>query len=160
MNLLPAETITLLEANDWVVESQFPLEIRHKETDSFATKLAAHHVVSVLQAGLALQLNPATAERLSPASSFSLLKTAVAQSEKYCEAVWNMEPTKRESTDAWRTAYTLVFTNCRSDYVSALLEVMGQHLSWYDPDSSYEEDVTSYVRALREKVLALAPFFD
>ena len=41
--------IRLLEDADWIVECESPLEIRHTETGSFATGLAANMVIELLE---------------------------------------------------------------------------------------------------------------
>jgi hypothetical protein len=40
--------IKILEANGWTVECESPLEIRHEETESFATGAAAYFVLDAI----------------------------------------------------------------------------------------------------------------
>ncbi len=50
-----------------------------------------------------------------------------------------------ESNATWEAKYNIIF----SDDVSAILIKQAQ-IEWYDPDGSYEEDVTAFIDALRE----------
>ena len=50
----------------------------------------------------------------------------------------------------WETVYESVFGTSRDVY--SALRALNTRLEYYDPDTSYEEDVRAYVEALREKV--------
>ena len=45
------ETVERLNEAGWVVECESPLEIRHFESDSFATGIAAQFIVEAIKAG-------------------------------------------------------------------------------------------------------------
>lgn len=47
----------------------------------------------------------------------------------------------------WKTKFSFVF----SDAIAGAVRDIGIQVDWYDPDTSYEEDVMAYVNALREK---------
>lgn len=46
-----------------------------------------------------------------------------------------------DSGISWKAKYDLIF----SDRIS-----QGVDFEWYDPDTSYEEDVTSFIKAFKE----------
>lgn len=54
------------------------------------------------------------------------------------------------STASWEIKYDLIFSEAISKRVSQLIR-----LEYYDPDTSYEEDVRAYVDALENKVAEL-----
>jgi hypothetical protein len=58
--------------------------------------------------------------------------------------------------DAWKNAYYLIF----SSEISRKIANTGIDLDYYDPDSSYEDDVRAYCRALEEKIKEFLPFLD
>ena len=52
------------------------------------------------------------------------------------------------SEAAWMTKYELVFT--QADSVKAAIKEIGMELEWYDPDTSYEDDLIAFMKALDE----------
>lgn len=52
-----------------------------------------------------------------------------------------------DSTLPWETKYDLIFSEFISRRISSII-----HLDYYDPDTSYQEDVTAFVNALNEKM--------
>ena len=50
----------------------------------------------------------------------------------------------------WETAYEAVFGTSKD--VHSALRALNTRLDYYDPDTTYEEDVRAFVDALREKV--------
>lgn len=50
----------------------------------------------------------------------------------------------------WETKYEIVFK-----FVKPKIRATGIRVEWSDPDTSYEEDVTAYVSALRDKAAQL-----
>jgi hypothetical protein len=50
---------------------------------------------------------------------------------------------------SWETKFDQIF-DCYSERLRPLLNEMGLRLEYYDPDTTYEEDVTALVTALRE----------
>jgi hypothetical protein len=63
-----------------------------------------------------------------------------------------------ESTGDWDTAFSLVFSPALSQRVFALARELGSSLDYYDPDTTYEEDVRAFAGALDDKVHRLRPF--
>jgi len=52
------------------------------------------------------------------------------------------------SKAAWMTKYELVFA--QADSVKAAIKEIGMELEWYDPDTSYEDDLIAFMKALDE----------
>lgn len=52
-----------------------------------------------------------------------------------------------ESEATWKTKFSLVF----SEYLSGELQDLSVDFDWYDPDTTYEEDVLAFCRAINEK---------
>lgn len=52
-----------------------------------------------------------------------------------------------ESEADWETKFSVLFNNY-SRTIKPLLKANGLKLEWYDPDTSYEEDVRAYMAAL------------
>lgn len=48
---------------------------------------------------------------------------------------------------SWEEKYDAIF----SEDISRKIRDTGAYVDWCDPDTSYEEDVTAYIKALREK---------
>jgi hypothetical protein len=57
----------------------------------------------------------------------------------------------RDSEASWETKYDLIF----SDQISVAIRNTGVSFSYYDPDSSYEEDVRVFVSSVADKALEL-----
>lgn len=51
-----------------------------------------------------------------------------------------------DSSASWETKYDLIFSPEVSGAIATTI-----HLSWYDPDTSYQEDVTAYISAVKVK---------
>ena len=60
------------------------------------------------------------------------------------------DPNPEESL--WEIVYDRVFCKKCSVRVFELCNDMGSRLDYYDPDTSYEEDVKAFIYALREKI--------
>lgn len=52
-----------------------------------------------------------------------------------------------ESDLPWDTKYDLIFSEHISRKVYDMI-----HLDYYDPDTSYEEDVTAFIQAFKDKM--------
>jgi len=52
-----------------------------------------------------------------------------------------------ESDASWSTKYGFIF----SEDISGKIKETGVEIDYYDPDTSYKEDVLAYVKALNEK---------
>lgn len=137
----------ILNAAGWAVECTSPFEIRHAETGSFASLLAADLVVEALMAQA-----PSLPEDKS-VQAISLLHVLARRCSGICEAAVTAG-TER----AWQNAYNLVFSST-SSRIANLFEELGLTFAWDDPDSSYQDDVCAYVRALESHMEELRPFF-
>lgn len=65
----------------------------------------------------------------------------------------------RQSDLSEEEQYSFVFSEKCSRRAFAIIKEMGTSLDYYDPDTSYEEDMDAFISALREKItqLRLAP---
>ena len=77
--------------------------------------------------------------------------------ERFIQRATEMEADIREeeswvviSNAYWETAYEAVFGTSKD--VHSALRALNTRLEYYDPDTTYEEDVRAFVDALREKV--------
>lgn len=154
-----AEIISLLESNGWTVECKSPFEIRHDETGSFATQLAAVAVVNELRSELAEEFED---EHLSQAQAFEQLQAVAQRVARIVEVAAATGPEtddNAEASEAWETAYNLVIGPELSRRAHTLSNRLNKPLSYYDPDASHEDDTRAFHRALTEHVAKLAPFF-
>jgi hypothetical protein len=53
------------------------------------------------------------------------------------------------SSADWEMKYDLIF-DYGSRYIQPLIEDLGLRLEYYDPDTTYQEDVTAYMEDLRK----------
>ena len=51
---------------------------------------------------------------------------------------------------SWKFKYEMIFSVRISQQISILLQCFSLKLDYYDPDTSYEDDVKAYIRALEE----------
>lgn len=58
----------------------------------------------------------------------------------------------------WENRYDLIFSNQIARQVSNLFHASPIVFDYYDPDSSYEDDVTAFVDALEDHIEKLASF--
>lgn len=58
----------------------------------------------------------------------------------------------QSGSDPWERAYDIIFSDRVSTRVFALSRILGHRLDYYDPDTSYEEDVRAFANALAEHV--------
>lgn len=68
------------------------------------------------------------------------------------------ETSNLDNIDYWEVAYDLIFSSHISKRVSFLVSKLGMSLDYYDPDTTYEEDVKAYVAALESFVEKLSKF--
>ena len=165
MNMTP-EFEKYFEAQGWIMECQSPLEIRH-EDGSFATYQAAKAVIREIKAEYDLehgvqsestvdQLNNNIAEIIKINETVQqYVQTAQEQSLKD-EEIKNEGGFSYEGYKLWDDTYSLVFSEQISRRVGHLLDEMNMRLEYYDPDTSYQEDVCAYASALNEKADLLA----
>lgn len=55
----------------------------------------------------------------------------------------------------WELKYDLIFSEKFSRKVFSLIKELGTSLEYYDPDSSYEEDLRAFSEALSSKLVEL-----
>jgi hypothetical protein len=127
----------LLEAAGWTIECLSPLELRHAETGSFATKLAANAVVESLR----------TIEEDERASSQTSLE------EKLAEGIsdilgWVQAAQATNTEKGWELVYRLIFSDNGARKIAALCTPLGIPLDYYDPNTSFQEDALAYAKAL------------
>lgn len=60
-----------------------------------------------------------------------------------------------ELLDPWEATYNVVFSKQLSTQIYTALKTMNQTLDYYDPDTSYEEDVLAFANAVQEKTKEL-----
>lgn len=164
MNMTP-EFEKYFEAQGWIMECESPLEIRH-EDGSFATYQAAKSVIREIQA----QYNEENGIR--PESTLDDLTSHIEEIIKINELVQGYvekareqklldeEESKKgyysdEAEKMWDTNFSLVFSDHISHRVRFLLDEMNMSMDYYDPDTSYEEDVCAYADALNQKAKTL-----
>lgn len=78
--------------------------------------------------------------------------------QNYIQAAWDESAVQSKQQDAgngysdehWKTTFDLVF-KLKTQVVS-LLDELGMELDYYDPDSSYQDDVTAFGDALNNKM--------
>lgn len=61
--------------------------------------------------------------------------------------------------DPWSTAYGLVFSKTCSQRADALFKELNVHFDYYDPDTSYEDDVEAFASALNNSCEQIAAFY-
>ena len=128
----------------------YPLEIRHRETGSFASLLAAKYVVQSLREEARQQ------EEATPAADPLHVELATLL-QRLFNIAGVAENCKDE--DEWRDAYHMIFSSAISQRLAALRTSLGITFNYFDPDASYEEDVRAYVSAWREKLRVLKGFY-
>jgi phenylalanyl-tRNA synthetase beta subunit len=63
---------------------------------------------------------------------------------KFKKLVQKAENIRRDYGLSWERKYDLIFSN----EISSKIRSMTYNIEYYDPDTSYEEDVNAYVNAL------------
>lgn len=133
---------SLLKRSGWTLECLSPLEIRHLETGSFASKLAAECVLAQLRKDFeAEDVVPSSIQELR-----QLFREVKSLTNRACEA---------KKVETWKHVYSLIFSKTLSQRIGILLEKEGSPLSYYDPDEDYEDDVMAYANAISEKAAVL-----
>lgn len=143
----------ILESLGWTVECESPFEIRH-EDGSFATQNAAKIIMSdVLK------------EHEETKVKVHIFEDVIADLEVINNHVQNivsnaiaLDSEKKQDCERgadWDSVFGLVFNPETSTAAFTLLENINNSLNYYDPDTSYEEDVIAFANALKEKVTSL-----
>lgn len=61
--------------------------------------------------------------------------------------------------DRWATAYGLIFSKACSQRAYALFKTLNVDFDYYDPDTSYQEDVEAFATAFHHSCESIAAFF-
>ena len=95
-------------------------------------------------------------------SHYAHLKTLGRLNQRIQDIVSNAQAMDATSDgqDPWEAAYDLVFSDAVSRQVYATVRSMGQSLEYYDPDTSYEEDVQAFADAVSSKFYVLERLLD
>jgi hypothetical protein len=146
------ENYDLLESLGWTVECESPFEIRH-EDGSFATQNAAKIVMADI------------IKEHSPQNSVHSVQEVIANLVAINDYVQNIvinalaqDMDKKEDWQRgadWDSVFGLLFNEDTSTAAFAALRSIGNELDYYDPDTSYQEDVMAFANALNEKVTSL-----
>jgi hypothetical protein len=146
--------VFLLEAAGWVVECESPLEIRHSESNSFATNRAAEDVLQRLKIEPAVPHSEFAAVQ-STAQALEELMTIAGQMQKIADVA-----ASKDNYETWKLAYGMVFNSSARERFGDLLRELGLELTWTDPDCDYKNDVLAYTGALCELIGRLNPMLD
>lgn len=97
-------------------------------------------------------------------SHYAHLKTLGALNHRIQSLISNAEgmdaTNDNGGQDPWEVAYDLVFSDTISRQVHSTLRAMNQSLDYYDPDTSYEEDVRAFADAVSSKFSVLERLLD
>lgn len=141
------DTQAFLARHGWVMDCESPLQLRHRDTGSVATQLAARLVMNSLRAD---EAQPPVAHVTEP---LPLLLSHIEQLLRWVDAA-----EQDSGHEAWRTAYDLVFNRSNNKAMWTCLRQLNLDFDWYDPDTSYEEDVQAFASALKGLKKRLEPF--
>jgi hypothetical protein len=64
-----------------------------------------------------------------------------------------------QKTGDWETAYDLIFSNVIINAARVLIKDLNLSFEYYDPDTSYRDDVMAYTNALDRFITEKKPFF-
>lgn len=143
----------ILESLGWTVECESPFEIRH-EDGSFATQNAAKIIISdVLKEYEETKVKVHTAEDVI--ADLEVINSYVQNIVSNALALDSEKKQDFERGADWDSVFGLVFNPETSTAAFTLLESINNPLNYYDPDTSYEEDVIAFANALKEKVASL-----
>ena len=70
--------------------------------------------------------------------------------ETFNELFTEMENIILSDSENFKLKYNLIFSKNISDPISDLLRELNIKLSYYDPDSSYKEDVMAFYEAIKD----------
>lgn len=148
----------LFAAHGWTVEHEQPLRIRHDESGSYATLLAAHAVLGELRADWDDAPLELPAARLTLREAFERLSALESTARRHCDraaSTGSEDGQSAEASEAWQAAYELVFGEELSGEVSRACERLNRPLRWVDPRAGYEADTRAYCDALTKHVADL-----
>lgn len=162
-----------LEDNGWVIECESPLEVRHSE-GSFATLYAAKVLLGELHEQYKEEKEvSAASEEYSHQNNYTELKKLFSSMESYVNAAWAQEAKdaniginlgedglSSESYALWETAYSLIFNKNLSHKIRDIFNELNINFEYYDPDTSYKEDVLAYYNAVKHEVETLTKLIE
>jgi hypothetical protein len=158
------ETLSILRAHGWTVERENPLEVRHDETGSFATHLAAEAVAAQLLAHMAD--GPEEAEEVDDTTSreqaFDELKTLLSKvnANVTAAAVYGtLQDDNSDAHEAWETAFNQVFSDRGVRRAQVLLDQFETRLGYCGPSDDYRVRVLAYQMALTAAVRTVGRHF-
>ena len=62
------------------------------------------------------------------------------------------EAGSNDDGEAWKVAYEQVFCDAVSSRIRTLFDTLHRRFDYYDPDTTYQEDVRAYANALHDRV--------
>lgn len=154
-SILDPSLIEKLSDSGWTVGDGDELSLTH-EDGSVATKKAAMIIIrhcdpdSIL---VAADENPERARQRAFANACAANEMAKQHIKNAQDATnYEMENGNDSPGNAWQIAYDLVFNKAVSGAAREALAELNSPLDYYDPDTSYEEDVCAFADALKEKI--------
>lgn len=78
---------------------------------------------------------------------------------KHAIAVAHDPAHNNQDRDPWAAAYGLVFSKTCSQRAYTLFKELNVNFDYYDPDTSYEEDVEAFASALNTSCEQIAAFY-
>lgn len=137
----------ILTAAGWSLVQQSPLELRHIESDSVASGIAALIVIDYLSNKKAtenLEQIDGGFDSLDNNAIMKLLKEGLS-------FVFTAEriATSLGTPSGWNIAFIQVFSALGARRIRAGLNSLNISFDYSDPDSSYQDDVIAYANALR-----------
>jgi hypothetical protein len=160
-----------LEDNNWIVECESPLEVRHSE-GSFATNYAAQVLLNELHSQYKDEnsITIEDADENIQMKNFEKLEKLFNIMDGYIQAAWQVEhdnPANESDEDrlssqayaAWDNTFSLVFSKDISHKIRDCFDALNVDLDYYDPDTTYKEDVLSYYNAVKDEVENLTKLF-
>lgn len=133
--------IKILEENGWIIECEHPLEIYHEESNSKATNMAAKVIIKDI---LENDISNLTENEISNLTE-NEIKFELININTYIQMIL---PKEIVSDEEWKNIYDTIFSSKISQKVFKYTEKLNNKLDWYDPDSSYEEDVLAFTNAV------------
>jgi len=159
-----------LEDNEWTVECESPLEVRNKD-GSFATQYAAKVLVNELYNTYKDENSIASVDDDNvQAKAFERLEKLFNQMDQYIQSAWQTEhdnPANADDEDrlssiaydVWNKTYDLVFSANISKKIRPCFDELNVSFDYYDPDTTYKEDVCAYYDAVKNQVESLSKIF-
>jgi hypothetical protein len=160
-----------LEDNQWTIECESPLEVRHAE-GSFATNYAAKVLLNELHSQYkdenVVEIETEEYET-AQMKTFKKLEKVFNIMDNYIQAAWQVEkdyPVKESDEDrlsptaydVWKKTYNFVFDDEVSVKIRAYLTELDCKLNYYS-DYSYKEDLIAFYDNVKKEVDNLTKIF-